>query len=226
MIENIILVNTITLKSELIYNGEVLLSYKIEYPEFDSSNYKQSISTINMFYKTKALEYQKYCEKELFNMSLEQYRFDVENNYPIHKYDAVLTYELTYLESCIISLYFDKYEYTGGAHGMTVRDSQTFNLQKGYVIDLSQLINCVPDNKTFVLKEVEEQIDQNPSIYFEDYNKLIKEAFNKNSFYCTPQGIIIYYQHYDIAPYSSGIREFLIYYFDCVSDPKKLCYIV
>ncbi|HAN20109.1 MAG: hypothetical protein A2Y15_05450 [Clostridiales bacterium GWF2_36_10] len=219
-------VNTISIKSNFSYNGDILLSYKIEYPEFVSTVYKQSLARINMFYKTKAMEYKKYCETKLLSAAQEQYKSDIENNFPIRTYEAVLTYELTYSISCIISLYFDKYEYTGGAHGTTARDSQTFNLQKGYMLSLSQLINCSPNYKTFILEEVKKQIEQDTSIYFDDYDKLIVDTFNKNNFYCTPQGIIFYYQHYDIAPYSSGIREFLIYYSDCVLDPQKTCFII
>jgi hypothetical protein len=91
-------------------------------------------------------------------------------------------------------------------------------------LKLAQLVRCPPNYKTYILNIVKEQIEQDPSIYFEDYEKLISQTFNKNNFYCTPDGIIVYYQQYDIAPYSSGIREFLIKYNNCVIDPKQTCY--
>ena len=58
--------------------------------------------------------------------------------------------------------------------------------------------------------------------YFENYKELINKTFNPNSFYCTPEGISVYYQQYDIAPYSSGIREFLMPYTYCVKNPETL----
>lgn len=221
---NIISVKNIVIKDELKYNGVTLLKYKIEYPEFSSSFYQMSLIIINRFYKTKALEFQKHCETELFSMAVEQYKYDIENNFPVREYEALQVYKLTYSAACVISIYFDNYEFTGGAHGNTIRSSQTWNLQKCYMIKLSQLFKCTEDYKAYILKIVEEEIKKNPEIYFENYSKLIKETFNENSFYCTPQGIVVYYQQYDIAPYSSGIREFLIPYTICVTDPKKMCF--
>ena len=217
-------VNRVVIKDDLKYDGVTLLTYKIDYPEFQSSFYQLSLVSINKYYKTKALEYQKYCENELFNMAVEQYKDDIKNNFPVRVYEALVVYKLTYNMGCIISLYFDQYEFTGGAHGNTIRSSQTWNLQKFSQIKLSELFGCSIDYKTYILKQVEEQIQKDTSIYFEDYEKLIVETFNEDSFYCTPEGIVVYYQQYDIAPYSSGIREFLIPYTNCVINPIKKCF--
>lgn len=224
MDKNTITVNNITINGELSYNGEKLLTYKIEYPEFSSPYFRMSIKILNMFYKVRALAYQKYCETELFKSAVEQYKTNIENDFPIRVYEAVMTYKVSYLESCIISLYNDKYEYTGGAHGNTKRESQSFNLQKYGMITLNQIIKCSPDSKTYILDNIKKQIEKDKSIYFDNYKALIEETFNKNSFYCTPQGVVVYYQQYAVAPYSSGIREFLLPYSECVINPQKLCY--
>lgn len=221
---NFISVKKIVLENSLKYNGVTLLTYKIEYPRFSSSSYPMCLLKVNRFYKDKALEFQRYCQTELFNMAVEQYKEDVANNYPVRVFETMQVYDVTYARSCIISVYFDRYEYTGGAHGNTIRTSQTWNLQKCGLIQLEQLVNCPPDYKSYILKQIEAQIKKNPDIYFENYNELIAQTFNGNSFYATPKGIVVYYQQYDIAPYSSGIREFLIPYSDCVINPKKMCY--
>lgn len=223
MKKSIVTSNTIVINEDMKFNGETVLTYKIEYPEFESSHYQISLASINKFYKDKALEYQNYCRNELFEMAVEQYKYDIENNFPVHVYEALVVYELTYNIDCIISLYFDQYEYTGGAHGNTLRYSQTWNLQKCSNIELSQLFSCSLDYKAYILRQVEQQIRKDPSIYFENYEQLILETFNENSFYCTPEGIVLYYQQYDIAPYSSGIREFLIPYTNCILNPVFLC---
>jgi len=224
--KSVVLVKIITIKDEMKFKGVTLLKYKIEYPEFKSAYYQLSLSLINKYYKFKALEYQNHCKNELFKMAVEQYKDDVTNNFPIHVFEALVTYNLTYNSACIISNYFDQYEYTGGAHGNTIRSSQTWNLQSGSKLLLNQLVTCSPDYKAYILSQVREQIQKDTSIYFEDYEKLIVETFNENSFYCTPQGIVIYYQQYDIAPYSSGIREFLLPYSNCVINPAKKCFSV
>lgn len=218
--KNTVSVNTITIKGELSYNGIALLNYKIEYPEFSSSFYRLPLKAINMFYKVKAMTFQKRCETTLFNSAVEQYKKDLENNFPVRVFDAEMTFNVTYLSSGVLSLYFDKYEYAGGAHGSTERDSQTFNLFRYSPIKLNQIITCQQDYRAYILNEVRKQIEKEKNIYFENYNELIAETFNPNNFYLTPNGVVIYYQQYDIAPYSSGIREFLIPYSDCVKAPS------
>jgi hypothetical protein len=220
---NDVTVKKIVIKNDLKYNGVTLITYKIEYPEFRSSCYRVCLLKVNRFYKKNALDYKKYIETELYRMAVEQYKGDIANGYPIRVFEALQTYDVMYLNKCVISIYFDRYEYTGGAHGNTVRTSQTWNLLKCSLIQLYQLVRCCPDYKTYILNEVETQIEENPEIYFEDYRVLIDETFDRNNFYATPGGVVVYYQQYDIAPYSSGIREFLIPYSDCVINPEKCC---
>jgi len=220
---NMVSVRKNVICDKLKYNGETLVTYKIEYPEFASSCYKMCLRKVNMFYLEKALEFQKYCETELFDMAVIQYNYDVANGYPIRAFQAQLVYDMTYLCSCIISVYFDRYEYTGGAHGNTVRTSQTWNLQSCGIIELPQLVRCLPSYKSYILSAVEAQVEKEPDIYFENYEELIAETFNGDSYYCRQRGVVVYYQQYDIAPYSSGIREFLIPYSYCVINPIMLC---
>lgn len=211
------------LKNSLTYNGEILMTYTIEYPEFRSLRNRMCLKNVNAFYENKALDYQKYCESELYPMAIQQYKEDQKNNYAIHVFDAVMKYEVTYLRSCILSLYVDRYEYTGGAHGNTLRDSQTWNLNTCEAIKLAQLLPCLLDQKGYLMNELEEQLKKEPEIYFENAKQLISETFQENSFYCRKDGIVVYYQQYDIAPYSSGIREFLLPYHECVLNPIELC---
>ena len=49
-------------------------------------------------------------------------------------------------------------------------------------------------------------------MYFDDYQDLIKKNFNPQSFYLTPNGLVIYYQQYEVGPYAAGIIEFTIPY--------------
>jgi hypothetical protein len=220
---NVVSFNNIEVVNELKYNGETLLTYKIEFPEFYSDCYQRSLKGINKFYRERAAAFQKYCQNELFEMAVKQYLDDLANGFPVRTFEAMLMYKVTYLYSCIISLYFDRYEYTGGAHGNTTRDSQTWNLQKLGLIELRQLVSCPPDCRAYILSEVNAQIQEEPDTYFENYKELTNETFCAKNFFCVPEGVVLYYQLYDIAPYSSGIREFLLPYSYCVKDPSNLC---
>lgn len=215
--------NKIVLESTLSFNGTALLHYRIEYPRFESSVYKRQIPVVNRFYALRARRFRAYCETVLFDTAVLQYLDDIKNDFPVREFEAVLTYEQTYCASCVLSLYSDRYEYTGGAHGSTVRDSQTWNLEAAGRLRLRELVTCRPNFRKYVIAEVTGQIAKDPEAYFENYGELVAGSFHKSSFYCSPEGVVVYFQQYDIAPYSSGIREFLLPYSGCVTDPKDTC---
>lgn len=219
-------VKTKTIEDELTYDGNVLITYKIEYPEFSGKIYLLTLKKINKYYLEKALEYKKHIEEELLPIAIEQYKDSIENNFPFRVFEALQVFSVTFNKSCVLSLYTDRYEYTGGAHGSTVRNSETWNLQRAGRVSLSELYVCGGDFEEYLIDKIIRQIEKDPSIYFEDYNKLVRETFNKDSYYCTNDGVVVYFQQYDIAPYASGIREFLIGYSKCVMDPAKKCFVV
>ncbi|NMC57185.1 MAG: DUF3298 and DUF4163 domain-containing protein [Eubacteriaceae bacterium] len=223
MDDKLVTVNTLILQDTMKYNGVALLAYRIEYPEFKSVIYRKATAKMNKFYKDKAYEYEKYYRKVLFNMAVEQYKYDMQNGYPVREFDAVVEFNVTYNEFCIVSLYTDEYEYTGGAHGNTIRTSQTWNLKEQRTVKLSELFRIQLGYRIYIFKIISEEIRKDESIYFPDWEKLVIQTFNEESFYVTYEGIVIYYQQYDIAPYSSGIREFLIPYNINVINPKYLC---
>lgn len=205
------------------YDDVTVLNYRIEYPEFVSDNYKKSIRAVNQFYKGEALALQNNFRTKLYRMAVEQYLDDIKNGFPVHVFEALQTFEVTYNKACIISLYFDNYRYTGGAHGLTVRTSQTWNLKTGKMLKLRELYKCSDNYKSYIKKKIIEQIRENPDIYFVNYEELVEQTFDVNNFYCTPQGVVVYFQQYDIAPYASGIREFLLPYNRCIIDPARKC---
>ena len=48
--------------------------------------------------------------------------------------------------------------------------------------------------------------------YFKNHEQNVSISFSPDNFYLTPEGIVIYFQQYDLAPYSNGIIEFTIPY--------------
>jgi hypothetical protein len=49
-------------------------------------------------------------------------------------------------------------------------------------------------------------------MYFDNYEQLVSTNFKANNFYLSREGLVIYYQQYDIAPYAAGIPTFVIPY--------------
>ena len=205
-------INKNILQNELFYEGHLILKYYIEYPSIHSSAFQKGKVNFNNYNKKLALELKEQSENELYKEAIETYKYNKENGYPIMVYEINKIFEITFNNYNIVSLYTDEYVFSGGAHGNTIRSSQTWDLFQGIMIPLESLF---PNNPYFIiniLKEINVQISVNPDIYFENTCNLVLETFSPNSYYLTPNGIIIYFQQYDIAPYSSGIRTFLIRY--------------
>ena len=206
------------LQQDMYYKGVVILSYTVRYPYFTSNCNQATLDKINHYYKTEAYIYVKKNIRKLFQTAMVEYEYAMANNFPVRPFDVVTVYEVTYNKDCVLSLYFDRYEYTGGAHGMTVRSSDTWNIAKSTPIKLSDLFLILDDVDAFVIDAVVEQIDQMAMAeveafpYFENYGVLVNENFNPKNFYINNKGVIIYFQLYGIAPYASGIPEFLLPY--------------
>lgn len=203
-----IYINKNILEKELYCDGTVVLKYHIEYPCIygDIAN----ASTFNDYNKCLALNIQNNAETELYNDAVNTYIYNKKNGYPTMVYEVYTNFEITYNKLDILSLYIDEYTFTGGAHGSTIRSSQTWNLSYGKTLELASFFPCNPYFMIDILNQINAQIAKEPDIYFDNTCQLVLEAFNPRSFYITPNAIVIYFQQYDIAPYSSGIREFFI----------------
>ncbi|MFV0343584.1 MAG: DUF3298 and DUF4163 domain-containing protein [Anaerocolumna sp.] len=207
-------VKTFYLQGIMEYKNEEVLSYHIEYPQFASDKYKAFIHKLNIYYKADATLYQKFHVAKLYQMAIDDYEYATSNGFLVRKYEIVVKYELTYNQDCVISLFTDRYEYTGGAHGMTNRVGDTWSLEKGKRMLLSDFFPGQIDYKERIIeaiyKQIENQISTSSNYYFDDYENLVRDNFNERNFYIVPEGVTIFYQLYEIAPYSSGIMTFLI----------------
>lgn len=204
------------LKDELKYEGAVVLTYRIEYPEIISSDYTYGQNVFNRYNKEKAITYENYVRTQLYKNAIELYKYNSSNGYPTMAYEIITEYEITYNEDWALSLYFDSYEFSGGAHGITMRTSQTWDLLSAVLLPLYYFY---PNNPYFlleilksILEQIRIQIDEGENQYFDNYCELMIESFNPENYYLTKDSIALYFQQYDIAPYSSGIPVFNIPY--------------
>lgn len=200
-------------KKTFNYNNTEMLKLTIRYPKISLNNL-QSECQINNQINMEVSNYKRYA-KYLFKQAIKGYTQSQNNGYPFLGYEAYMEYSITYNENCFFSVYFDKYEFTGGAHGSTVRASNTWELCRGTRLQLNSFFRPGTDYRRLLIDEAirqAEEIQRRQNIYFDDYKSLIIKNFNEDSFYLSPKGITIYYQQYDIAPYSTGIVEFTIPY--------------
>ncbi|PKM93710.1 MAG: DUF3298/DUF4163 domain-containing protein [Firmicutes bacterium HGW-Firmicutes-1] len=198
------------------YNSIDMLTIDISYPQIRLNQNLTAQKHMNTYYQQQVNQFYEYASIDLRQAALESYQYRLMNNFPFLKYEAVMKYTVTLNANCLLSTYFDQYEFTGGAHGNTVRSSSNWTLKDGYIISMKDLFHNHQDYKQLIINQIrslaDQQIQQNPTIYFSTYQELIIQNFNPENFYLIPDGIAVYYQQYEIGPYASGIIVFDIPY--------------
>lgn len=203
-------------RRELTYGSTVVLTLSIRRPQVRLRGNPQAESRINRHYEMQASRFMNRATTTLYRMAVQQYRDSQANGFPFHAYDCVMQVTVTYNRNCHLSSYTDQYEYTGGAHGNTLRLSDTFSLRTGARLSLSDFFPRGTNlQRVFlgqILAQAEHNMQQEPGIYFDNYRALIVQYFDSDSYYLSPEGVNIYYQQYQIAPYSTGIVVFTVPY--------------
>ena len=200
------------LQKEMKYENNVVLKYHIEYSEIvmDWQQNRNGIKKFNDYNLKMALQTQQQAENELYKEAIELYKYNKENGYPQMMYELYREYQITLNQENAVSMYIDEYIFSGGAHGTTTRTSQTWNLMLGKMVELYELYPNEPYFLLDILRKINREISENIEIYFADPYPLVVEYFNPDSYYIDNGKVVIYFQQYDIAPYSSGIIEFTL----------------
>lgn len=123
-------------------------------------------------------------------------------------YAGMVTYEVKLNQGGLLSLTLRYYTYTGGAHGMTFVEYLNFDLTTGRSLKFAEFFSTEAD-LNYAIQGITQQISAEPERYF--INEFNKGLFGEEQdFYLQEDGVVICFGLYEIAPYASGIQEFLI----------------
>lgn len=125
------------------------------------------------------------------------------------EWDAQIDGEVMYQSDMVISIALTTYLNTGGAHGILIINFLNFDTATGETIKNDVLFNNMSAFKNVAKPFFENEIDDKKELYFEPDNFVLPENIG-----FTDEGLILLYNTYEIAPYSSGITEFQIPYND------------
>jgi hypothetical protein len=210
-------------KKNFKHESEIMLTLDLSYPQISLQSVPGAEAHINQHYIQAANRFYHRAANSLLASAIAEYNESKKRGFPFRAYDCVMKYTVMMNAACTLSTYFDQYEYTGGAHGNTIRISDNWELQSGTEIKLNGLFPSGRDYKTELIAQIQIMAEQNyknnPYIYFEDYKKLIATYFNPKSFYLTPDALCIYYGLYEIGPYASGIIVFELPYAEFNMQP-------
>ena len=207
--------NMFTIEEKIVNEENEFFKQNIKYPylkikeDYKNEKNKNLIGNINkeieayinhfiQDIKSQSDEYSKEYNEELSKS---------KEDYIKYQYEAYSDYKVTYNKNNILSIPITTYNFTGGAHGMTYLKSFNYDLSTGDKLSLKDMFKGSVDYKKIVNDYITLEINKNKEIYFTD-----KDGFNgisdNQEFYIDNNGIVVYFQLYDIAPYYVGIPRF------------------
>lgn len=136
---------------------------------------------------------------------------------PVRPYAVDTAYTENYNQDGLLSLTVEYYQFTGGAHGSTLKETLNLDVDSGRVLTMADFLG--PDYKDIVVREIQKQIAAHPERYFthelgfdgiEDARDTAARIAADQQFYIADGKIVVYFQQYDIAPYAAGFPEFAV----------------
>ncbi len=215
--------NTYTIEEKTINTDEEFFKADIKYPhlEINEKNMKKEfynpkfIESIN----NKIYDYVSNFEKEIKKESKEYEKFYQENkeknsDFMKYKYEAYSKYDITYNKNNYLSIPLLTYQFTGGAHGMSYLKSFNYDLYNQKELTLKECFKEDVDYKKIVNDFIESEIPKSPEYYFDGNDGItgFKSISDNQDFYISEDGIVIYFQLYEISPYYVGIPKFTMTY--------------
>ena len=171
---------------------------------------------IRRYYQLQCRSFLRYCEAYLLPLAAEEYRAALAASQPLPRLHAELSYQVTYNEGGLWSLYTQSREQGPGGQTALLRRGDTWDLASGYPVALPALFPRRSGWKRRLLEAVEAEaarrVAAGVSQYHEGLRRRLRQYFNPQNFYLTGEGLAVFYPMYAIAPAMEGIPVFTIPY--------------
>jgi predicted secreted protein len=198
--ENAVTVKTVTEASET-----ETIKITLQYPQLDGLKDKAVQERLNAIFEEAALAAR---NEGLQNAAeIEKAR---ASGYPTspNKGETYFDYRLKYNQNGLLSLVFNNYQYFGGAHGLDVQSSHTFNLETGAEYKLKDLFRSEADYVSLMSGIVRNEIDEGSKegllVELTPFQALKADQ----NFYLSNNAVVVYFQEYEYFPYAAGIQQF------------------
>jgi hypothetical protein len=115
-------------------------------------------------------------------------------------------YEIKTNERNVLSLSLINYAFSGGAHGMTLVKSLTFDIDTGKEYELSELFKEGSNYQQILSEIIKKQIEERELPLLGEF-----EGISPNqAYYIADKSLVIYFALYEISPYYVGLPHFPI----------------
>ncbi|WP_166667984.1 DUF3298 and DUF4163 domain-containing protein [Orenia marismortui] len=120
--------------------------------------------------------------------------------------DITAYYEIKNNQRGILSLTLINYAYAGGAHGLTLTKSLSFDIETAKVYQLADLFKEHSNYQEVLSEIIEEQIEERDIGVIDDFPGVREDQ----DYYLADKCLVIYYQLYEFTPYVFGFPYFPI----------------
>lgn len=211
-------------ESNTLYEDNAVIEINIPIAEGDSELAK----TINTKVENHIANTLNFAEEPSENIQLKDAIKNFDTNYKSFKNDfaesaliweATFDGEITYNSEHIISLAISSYSNTGGAHGNTNVTFYNFDKSTSKQVNIDTMITDKEAFKALAKQYFQDQINRDGEFSYDDY--FFEEGFQlPANIGFNDEGLILFYNSYEIAPYAMGITELSIPYekLDAVMD--------
>ena len=200
--------NEVCIEDQQSIHTEDDLHIEVHYPRIEGLLDKKFQKKINEDFENHAMQLQKEIKKEVQRQYKEQ-----PSDQPLYRYELISNYTTKESLSDYLVLEFVDYFYTGGAHGLSQQTYITLDLQKNKIVSLNELFDDEVDYSTQLKQLITEQIKKqtdHEKYFFDDFYDRIVIRENQN-FYVTADGdLVLIFNVYEIAPYSTGVVHFTL----------------
>lgn len=196
--------NTMEVETKEISEDNDLVEVRLKIPKITKAKDKETEEKFNKLIEDKVLE----LKNQVADQAKSDYETYKKEGFEFHKYEVYSEFKVTYNKNNFLSIPLRTYYYTGGAHGLTIQYGYNFDFNKGTEVSLKNFFKEGFDYKGIINKEIRKQIQEKKDEY---YPELKFDSIEDNqTYYIDGENLVVFYQQYEIAPYSSGIREFKI----------------
>jgi hypothetical protein len=122
-----------------------------------------------------------------------------------------VTYDVLYSQSTLASIRFTFHVFSGGAHPWSFHPVMTYDFDKMQVLQLGDLFQPGSDYLTVIAKACTAELKTRTDVVFPDFESAAAaKPENYQVWNITPQGLLITFEEYQVAPFAAGPQEVIV----------------
>ena len=194
---------------------------KVLYPQLNEADANPIVQQMNQFISEETFSYetedgkQAKTAEELASLFIDEYLKQPEVSTP---WTLERSMEWVFSTDQILTLKFSEFSYTGGAHPASGQTYYTLNRQSGKPYKLSDLLNNGYEDELNSIAErifrADKKIPANQTLAEAGYDFPNGQFAVNGNVGATQEGLVFYFNSYEIAPYALGPTELTVHYDD------------